>query len=160
MKKTKEEPKADINAVEKVESDEKAIEVSEAKPPQRDSRGRWLKGSTPNPTGKGGFGDNPDHAVGRRSLTPKYWRRKFGDMTREELDYARKYIDALPVAARMVLADIDAAFDEDTPAGLRVGVRQDFYDRIDGKATQVLQADVETTQREPIKITFEDLSTD
>lgn len=123
-----------------------------------DVNGRFKVGNKANPQGKGGFGDHPEHIQPTRSLTPRYWRKKFGEMTEEQLLEVMKNSADLPAAALLVLEDFKAMLSKKVSTRDAANIRQDFYDRVDGKAPLQVKADVETTQREPLQIVFTDLS--
>lgn len=91
-------------------------------------------GAVPNPTGKGGFGDHPEHrSDGRWSPETSftYWYNKFKSMTLDELDQWKK---DNPRGKRMVSASL--ALSRIDKADNDLKEFQEIADRSEGRPKQ------------------------
>jgi hypothetical protein len=109
---------------------------------ERNAVGQILPGQVNNPTGKGGFGDNPQNGKGGGRWNPKasigYNRRKYVGMTDEEL------ADVIKQGQQGLLTQAEkAALASVMSMGTFAG-RVEAEDRLEGKPRQ--QIDQQITQ--------------
>lgn len=102
----------------------------------------------PNPTGKGGFGDNPENrnpGGWKPTMVFSYQYRRFMNMSVDEL----KEYSKLPDKERTVVEDL--AYSRVLAAKKSLPDVKEITDRTEGKATQLIDV---TSAGEPIKTTL------
>lgn len=116
-------------------------------------------GVAANPTGKGGFGDNPQNInpggrpKNQDSITAQY--RIMLNMTQSEIDDLLKRKYELTIAQRIALARVKDALKSGESKGLYNTI--EITDRTEGKAKQVIDANISrppaalVTFREPVR---------
>lgn len=106
-------------------------------PPTHDSNGSFAPGNNANPTGAGGFGDNPENinAGGRPKNQDSftYWMNFFKSMIEEEF---RDWQKNNPPSKRTVAASL--AFARVVGAQKDLGQFKEVADRTEGKAPQTM----------------------
>lgn len=117
-------------------------DIAPIKLKRRSSSAGFQPGVAANPTGKGGFGDNPQNInpggrpKNQDSITAQY--RIMLNMTQAEIDDLLKRKDELTMAQRIALARIrDAMRSGD---GKWLANAAEITDRTEGKAKQVIDA--------------------
>lgn len=98
-------------------------------------------GMNNNPTGKGGFGDNPQNGAGGRwskDTSISYWYNKLGRMTLKELEEFEKKGDDLTPFQKTALVRVKRAFKGDSEG---LAEAKEVADRTEGKAKQEIGID-------------------
>jgi len=106
---------------------------------ERDDSGKWQPGSTPNPDGIGGFGDNPDNrSDGRwsKDTSISYWYNKLGRMS----DVERAEFKPTTSFQRIALLRIERAERDDKDS---LDETKEITDRTEGKARQDIGLDID-----------------
>ena len=94
-----------------------------------------------NPTGKGGFGDNPQNGAGGRwskDTSISYWYNKLGRMTLKELEEFEKKGDELTPFQKTALVRVKRAYKGDSEG---LAEAKEVADRTEGKAKQEIGID-------------------
>lgn len=123
--------------------------------------GRAEPGDPPrNPTGKGGFGDHPEHRNPGRwnpRLSPSYLVNRFIRLTPTQLqDEAQR--DDLTVVERMVIRQLLDASKNDLKPQVRSDLTERVYDRAEGKPVAKIEAQLDQTPPPIINLTVTDTS--
>lgn len=110
-----------------------------------------------NPTGKGGFGDHPEHrsTSWRAEDSPNFLRRRYSRYTMEQLREELQKPE-LTVCQLMVIQQYLDAINQKTSASVRQSIRADICNRLDGMPTQTIQNQYEQAPR--VEIEFRDVS--
>ena len=105
----------------------------------RKSTGAWLPGAVPNPTGKGGFGDNPQNRSNgkwKKENSISYQYNRLLAMTEEEYNAFKPVTNAEKIARRRIeraIRDDDESLKE----------TKEITDRTEGRAKQDINIDVD-----------------
>lgn len=122
--------------------------------PLRDEKGRWLKGESPNPTGKGGFQERPqDRSNGHWNsrYSYDYNVNRFGGMTNREINEELQHIDDMTqveVGALQAVLRMKGTSDKAFQAFLALA------ERIDGKPKMKIESKVEHVEPPVIELHF------
>ena len=107
------------------------------------------KGGPPNPTGKGGFGTNPQHrSDGRwsKDTSVSYWYNKLGRMDNEEFNKFKPANPFQEIAYKRVQAALSTADGE-----LALKNTKEITDRVEGRPKQDISMDVSSDDAVIIK---------
>lgn len=122
--------------------------------------GRIEPGDKRNPTGKGGFGDNPQNrnpGHWNPRLSPSFLANKFLRLTPAQLQGEAQRSD-LTVVERMVICQLLDAIGADLKPRDRSDLAERVYDRAEGKPVAKIDAAVDQTPPPIINLTVADTS--
>lgn len=123
--------------------------------------GRIEPGDPPrNPTGKGGFGDHPEHRSNGRwrpETSPGYVLNRLARLTAEELEAETERED-LTAVERLAIRQIQEALGEDLDPLQRLKLVEALWDRTEGKPVARVDATVDPIPPPVINLTVADVA--